>query len=146
MTEQWTPKGIIEAVTYAYKVLDATESKPGHRSRHLKAAWPEYDLDFKRPMKGRVRPDSFEIERMEIILLGSQSDGVRRPGWLNGRLMNFPEIRAVLIAACYGAAFRYSARQVAEHIGLPEATFRWQRNRAAQILADELNTSRLLKW
>lgn len=142
--EQWTVESVREALTLAYRVLDASEGRVGHK--RLRAAMPDFELEYKRPMKGRERFSATEIWHADLVLVGGTIDGVPRRSWLNGRLMNFPERRAVLIAACYAASRRYSLRQLSEILLVPESTLRWQRDWAAGVLAAELNAAKVEAW
>ena len=145
MTEQWTAGYVCKAVAEAYRVLSACEGRVGHR--RVKAAMPEFELEYKRPMKGRERFSSIDIWHMELVLVGGTINGVQRRAWLNGgRIMAHAEWRAILIAACYGASMRYSARQMAEILRISESTFRWKRDRAAAIIAEELNRAKVPVW
>lgn len=144
ITEQWTVEGVRKAITEAYRVLNASEGRVGHK--RIKAAMPEFDLEYKRPMRAREQFSSMDIWHMELVLIGGTIDGRSRKSWLNGRLMEFPGRRAILIAACYGASMRYSARQMAEILRIPEATLRWQRDWAAGIVVTELNLAKIEPW
>ena len=144
ITERWTVEGVRKAIAEAYRVLNGSEGRVGPKG--LKAAMPDFELEYKRPMKARERFGSMEIWHADLVMIGGTVDGKQRPSWLNGRLLNFPDRRAILIAACYGASMRYSARQMAEILRMPEATFRWQRDWAAGIVVTELNLAKVEPW
>lgn len=152
LTTLWTPETVRKALAEAYRVLDASEGRVGHK--RLKAAWPDHAVEWedllsqvehktmRKTMPPRLRPTSSQILHMEIVLLGTGS----MPAWLNGRVRSYPSGRKMLLAGVMGAAHRYSGRQVCEAFGWAEATFRWQRDRAAGIIADELNAAGVLRW
>lgn len=151
-TITWTPERVRKALAQAYRVLNACEGRVGHK--RLKAAWPEHQVEWedvvaqqqhkttRKTEAPRMRPTSIEIARMEMVLLGVQ--GV--PAWLNGRVRSYPTGRKMLIASVMAASHRYSGRQVCEAFGWAEATYRWQRDRAAAILAEELNSAGVGVW
>lgn len=148
----WTPEGVKKALSEAYRVLSASEGRVGHK--RLKAAWPEHAVEWedllaqqqhkttRKTMIPRLRPTSVQIARMEMILLGYRST----PAWLNGKVMGFPTGRKMLIAAAMAAAHRYSGRQVCEAFGWAESTYRWRVERAAAIVAEELNRNGVEAW
>lgn len=152
MIDVWTPEAVRRALTEAYRVLDASEGRVGHR--RLRAAWPEHSVEWedllaqqehktmRKTMPPRLRPTATQIHHMEVILLGTAG----RAPWLNGRVRSYPSGRKMLVASVMAAAHRYSGRQVCEAFGWAEATFRWQRDRAAGIIADELNAAGIPRW
>lgn len=149
----WTPERVRKAIADAFRVLHAVEGKVGHK--RLKAAWPEYRLDqidiaeqrlagniHHGRLKSVVKPNSVEIWRMETVLIGSGT----MLGWLNGQVRAYPEHRRVLIIAAQAQARRYSGREAARWLGMPEATFRHQRDFAAGIIAKQLNAAGVKVW
>lgn len=148
----WTPEGVRKALAEAYRVLSASEGRVGHK--RLKAAWPEHAVEWedllaqqqhqttRKTMIPKLRPTSIQIQRMELVLLGTAST----QAWLNGRVRSYPTGRKMLICSVMAAAHRYSGRQVCEAFGWAEATFRWQRDKAAAIVAEELNAAGLEAW
>ena len=149
----WDAKSVRMALVEAFRVLHAVEGRVGHK--RLKAAWPEYMLEpidiaeqrlagniHKGRLKALIKPTSLQISRMETVLLGSGDT----PGWLNGAVRAYPEHRWVLIADVQGQAKRYSGREIARWLGMPEATFRLQRNFAADIIARQLNRVGVSRW
>lgn len=152
-TKQWDAKSVRDALAEAFRVLHACEGRVGHK--RLRAAWPEYMLEpidiaeqrlAKNIQQGRLRavikPTSLQISRMETVLLGSGG----MTGWLNGAVKGYPDHRRVLIAAVQGQARRFSGREVARWLGMPEATFRHHRDFAAETVAKQLNRASLHRW
>lgn len=152
-TRLWDAKSVRYALAEAFRVLHAMEGRVGHK--RMKAAWPDYMLEpidiaeqrlagniHQGRLKALIKPTALQISRMEIVLLGS---GTTR-GWLNGAVKAYPDHRQVLIAAVRGQAKRYSGRDVAKWLGMPEATFRLHRDFAADIIAKQLNRSGVSQW
>lgn len=152
-TMTWTAKAVRDALADAYRVLNACESRVGHK--RVKAAWPSYQLEpadvaeqrlagniHHGRMKAMIRPTSWDISRMEMVLLGAGD----MPAWLNGAVTAYPEHREVLIAAVEAQAKRYSGREVAGWLGMPEATFRLHRDFAANIIAKQLTARGVAPW
>lgn len=159
-TTLWDAKAVRCALADAFRVLDATTGKVGHR--RLKAAMPDYEyseadiaeqrlMEVEAQRKGettvrkrlvaKIKPSSWEISRSDQVLFG---DG-RQRAWL--KMVNaYPEHKAVLIAAAKGQAKRYSGREVAGWLGMPEATFRLHRDFAARIIAKQLNKAGITVW
>ena len=149
----WDAKSVRDALADAYRVLYASGGRVGHKP--IKAAWPSYQLEpidiaeqrlagninYGR-MKAIIKPNAIEISRMEIVLLGANGMGP----WLNGAVTAYPDHRYVLIAAVEGQAKRYSGRDVARWLGMPEATFRLHRDFAASIIAKQLNRAGVPAW
>ena len=152
MLDQWTAEDVRKALAEAYRVLNACEGRVGHKK--LKAAWPEHAVEWedllaqvqhktmRKTMPPKLRPTSIQIQRMETVLLGTS----RSPAWLNGKVRAYPTGRKMLIASVMASAHRYSGRQVCEAFRWAEATFRWQRDRAAAIIAAELNAAGIEVW
>lgn len=152
MADQWTAEDVRRALAEAYRVLSASEGRVGHK--RLKAAWPEHYVEWedllaqqqhktmRKTMPPRLRPTSIQIQRMEVVLLGAR----QMPPWLNGRVRSYPSGRKMLMASAMGAAHRYSGRQICEAFYWPEATFRRHRDKAAAIIAQELNAAGLSVW
>lgn len=152
ITEQWTVEGVRKAIAEAYRVLSASEGRVGHK--RLKGAWPEHAVEWedmlaqvehktmRKTMLPRLRPTSIQIHRMDIVLIGER----HRPAWLNGMVRSYPTGRKMLMAGAMGAAHRYSGRQICEAFGWAEATFRWQRDKAAAILVAELADQGVEPW
>lgn len=151
--QQWDAKGVRSALAEAFRVLHAIEGRVGHS--RVRAAWPEYMLEpidiaeqrlAKNIHQGRLRaiikPTSLQISRMETVLLGTGD----MPGWLNGAVKGYPDHRRVLIAAVQGQAKRYSGREVARWLGMPEATFRLHRDFGADIIARHLIRAGVDRW
>lgn len=149
----WTAKAVRGALADAYRVLNACEGRVGHK--RVKAAWPSYQLEpidiaeqklagniHHGRMKAMIRPTSWDITRMEMILLGANG----MPPWLNGAVTAYPEHRGVLIAAVMAQAKRYSGREVAGWLGMPEATFRLHRDFAAGLIAKQLDKAGVPVW
>jgi hypothetical protein len=152
-TKQWDAKSVRQALAEAFRVLNAVQGRVGHK--RMKAAWPEYMLEpidiaeqrlagniHQGRLKAIIKPTALQISRMEIVLLGSGG----MPGWLNGAVKAYPDHRQVLIAAVQGQARRYSGRDVAKWLGMPEATFRLHRDFAAATIAKQLNRAGLASW
>lgn len=152
ITDQWTAEGVRKALAEAYRVLSASEGRVGHK--RLKAAWPEHAVEWedllaqqqhktmRKTMLPRLRPTAMQIYHMEIVLLGT----AKRPPWLNGAVRSYPSGRKMLMASVMGAAHRYSGRQICEAFFWSESTFRWKRDRAAAIIAEELNRAEVPVW
>lgn len=152
ITDQWTEEAVRKALAEAYRVLSASEGRVGHKK--FKAAWPEHYVEWedllaqvqhktmRKTMLPRLRPTSVQIQRMEMALLGTR----HMPAWLNGRVRSYPTGRKMLMASVMGAAHRYSGRQICEAFGWAEATFRWQRDKAAAIVVQELKESGIEPW
>ena len=148
----WTAESVRRSLSEAYRVLNATVGRVGHK--RLVAAWPEHYVEWedllaqqqhkttRKTEAPRLRPSSIQIERMEMVMLGSRG----MPAWLNGRVRSYPSGRKMLLVASMAASHRYSGRQVCEAFGWAEATYRWQRDRAAGIVADELNDIGIGAW
>lgn len=149
----WDAKSVRDALADAYRVLYASGGRVGHKP--IKAAWPSYQLEpidiaeqrlagniHHGRMKAIIKPNAIEISRMEIVLLGANGMGP----WLNGAVTAYPDHRYVLIAAVEGQAKRYSGRDVARWLGMPEATFRLHRDFAASIIAKQLNRAGVPAW
>lgn len=151
-TITWDAERVRRALARAYRVLNACEGRVGHRK--LRAAWPEHAVEWedliaqqehkttRKTEAPRIRPTSIDIARMEMVLLGTRE----MPAWLNGRVRSYPTGRKMLICSVMAAAHRYSGRQVCEAFGWAEATFRWQRDKAAAIVAEELNAIGMGAW
>jgi len=152
MVREWTAEDVRRALADAYRVLNACEGRVGHK--RLKAAWPEHSVEWedllaqqqhktmRKTMPPKLRPTSIQIYHMEVVLIGT----AKTPPWLNGKVRAYPTGRKMLIASVMASAHRYSGRQVCEAFRWPEATFRWQRDRAAAIVAAELNAAGLAPW
>jgi hypothetical protein len=159
-TKQWDAKLVRCALADAFRVLDATTGRVGHK--RLKAAMPEYEYDqsdiaeqrlmeveaqrkgettMRKRLVAKIKPSSWDISRSDMVLFGM---GQHRP-WLR-MVSAYPEHQAVLIAAVKGQAKRYSGRDVAKWLGMPEATFRLRRDFAADVIAKQLNRSGLPVW
>ena len=149
----WDAKSVRYALAEAYRVLHASEGRVGHK--RVKAAWPAHQLEpadvaeqrlagniHHGRMKAIIKPSALDISRMEIVLLGANG----MPGWLNGAVTAYAEHRSVLIAAVEGQAKRYSGRDVAKWLGMPETTFRLHRDFAANIIARQLNRASIPLW
>lgn len=136
----WTAKSVRVALADAYRVLSATGGRVGHK--RLKTAWPAHASDYPEPKTPMRRPSSIEISRMEIVLLGSSQMGP----WLNGAIMGYPEHRDLLITSSMWQALRYSGREIADKLGMPESTYRSQRDFAAGIIARQLNNAGVKPW
>lgn len=148
----WDADRVRSALARAYRVLNASEGRVGHRK--LRAAWPEHSVEWedllaqqehkttRRTEAPRIRPSSIDIARMEMVLLGAG----RMPAWLNGRVRSYPTGRNMLVASVMAASHRYSGRQLCEAFGWVETTFRRQRDKAAAIIADELNSRSVAAW
>jgi hypothetical protein len=158
--KQWNAKMVRHALADAFRVLDATTGPVGHK--RLKAAMPDYEysesdiqeqrlMEVEAQRKGettvrkrlvaKIKPSSWEISRSDQVLFGT----TRHRAWL--KLVNaYPEHKAVLIAAAKGQARRYSGREVAKWLGMPEATFRLHRDFAADIIAKQLNRAGVPTW
>lgn len=146
-TKAWDAKSVRDALTLAFRVLNAIEGRPGHR--RLKASWPEYVLDYPRESQNWVRfaPRSWQISQMEQALLGATlADGRKMQGWLNGGVMKMPDYRGKLIMSCMASARGVSGRSLCERHGWAEATFRLHRDAAANIIARELNEAGVERW
>lgn len=152
-TMEWGTKPVRYALADAYRVLYASAGRVGHKP--VKAAWPSYQLEpadiaeqrlagniHHGRMKAIIKPSALDITRMEIVLLGTAV----MPAWLNGAVTAYPDHRYVLIAAVEGQAKRYSGRDVAQWLGMPEATFRLHRDFAASIIAIQLNRTGIRVW
>lgn len=159
-TKQWDAKLVRSALADAFRVLDATTGRVGHK--RLKAAMPEYEYDqsdiaeqrlmeveaqrkgettMRRRLAAKIKPSSWDISRSDMVLFGA---GQHKP-WLR-MVSAYPEHRAVLIAAVKGQAKRYSGRDVAKWLGMPEATFRLRRDFAADVIAKQLNRTGVQVW
>lgn len=149
----WDAKSVRGALADAFRVLEAVEGRVGQK--RVKAAWPEYMLEpadiaeqrlarniHQGRMKAIIKPSSLEIARMEIVLLGHGN----MVGWLNGSVRAYPEHRKVLIVASRGRAKRYSGRDIAKWLGMPESSFRAHRDFAAAIIAKQLNKAEIGVW
>jgi hypothetical protein len=151
-TTTWDAERVRRALARAYRVLNASEGRVGHK--RLRAAWPEHAIEWedlvaqqehktaRKTEAPRMRPTSIDIARMEMVLLGTRD----MPAWLNGRVRSYPTGRKMLVASVMAASHRYSGRQLCEAFGWAEATFRWQRDKAAAIIAEELNADGLEAW
>ena len=140
------------ALADAFRVLHAVESRPGHK--RIKAAWPEYLTEWsdevgavekgtnRKTKMPRTVPRSIDISRMETVLLGR--DGM--PPWLNGAVKAYPEHRRILIVAVKAQARRYSGREVARWLGMPESSFRASRDFGAAQIAKQLNRAGVRPW
>lgn len=152
ITDQWTAEDVRRALAEAYRVLSASEGRVGHK--RLKAAWPDHAVEWedllaqqqhktmRKTMPPKLRPTSVQIQHMEMVLIGT----AKMPPWLNGRVCSYPSGRRMLMASVMGAAHRYSGRQICEAFFWVEATFRWQRDKAAGIIAQELNERGIEVW
>lgn len=152
MLDQWTAEDVRRALAEAYRVLSASEGRVGHK--RLKAAWPEHVVEWddlvaqvqhktmRKTMPPKLRPTSIQIQRMEIALIGTR----HMPPWLNGRVTSYPTGRKMLMASVMGSAHRYSGRQICEAFYWAEVTFRRHRDRAAAIVAQELNEAGVSVW
>lgn len=152
-TRLWDAKSVRMALAEAFRVLNAVQGRVGHK--RMKAAWPEYMLEpidiaeqrlagniHQGRLKAIIKPTAIQISRMETVLLGSNG----MPGWLNGPVKAYPEHRRILIVAVKAQAKRYSGRDVAKWLGMPEATFRHHRDFAAATIAKQLNRAGLAPW
>jgi len=158
MLEQWTGKAIRKELAFAFRVLNATTGKAGHKA--LKAAMPEYqystaDLneqylaEVEASKKGeptmlntpRLRPSSEQIARSHIVLLGS--DQVRP--WI--RLADdYPLHRDFLIEAVLAAARGKGDRSLCRERGWNLSTFQRYRDHAAGVIASHLNRIGIKPW
>lgn len=159
-TKEWDAKMVRDALADAFRVLDATTGRVGHK--RLKAAMPEYEyseadlqeqklMEVEAQRKGettvrkrlvaKIKPSSWDISRSDMVLFGR---GHHRP-WL--RLVSaYPEHQAVLIASAKGQARRYSGREVAKWLGMPLTTFQRHRDFAADVIAVHLNRMGIDPW
>lgn len=152
LTHQWTGEHVRNALAEAYRVLSASEGRVGQK--RLRAAWPEHMVEWedllaqqqhktmRKTMPPKLRPTSVQIYHMELALIGT----ARMPPWLNGRVRSYPTGRRMLMAGAMGAAHRYSGRQICEAFRWPESSFRYHRDRAAAIVAQELNEAGIAAW
>lgn len=159
-TKGWDAKLVRHAMADAFRVLDATAGRVGHK--RLKAAMPDYeyseaDLQGQRMMEveaqakgettmrrrllARVKPNSLEISRSDMVLFGIGD----QKAWLQ-LVAAYPEHRQVLIAAVRGQAKRFSGRDVAKWLGMPHSTFQRHRDFAAGVIAKQLNEKGVLPW
>ena len=99
------------------------------------------ETTMRKRLVAKIKPSSWDISRSDMVLFGM---GQHRP-WLR-MVSAYPEHQAVLIAAVKGQAKRYSGRDVAKWLGMPEATFRLRRDFAADVIAKQLNRSGLPVW
>jgi hypothetical protein len=159
-TKEWTAKSVRDALADAFRVLDATTGRVGHK--RLKAAMPEYEYDqsdiaeqrlmeveaqrkgettMRKRLVAKIKPSSWEISRSDVVLFGH---GQHR-GWL--RLVSaYPEHQAVLIAAVKGQARRYTGREIAKQLGMPHTSFQRYRDFAANVVAVHLNRMGVKPW
>lgn len=157
----WTPKKVIDALADAYRVLSAIEGRVGHKQ--LKAHMPEpmvswsdfwgqqieeADKGKRAPVKvRRPLPSSQQIAHMETVLIGGRTpSGVILPPWLNGTVRGYPEQRRKLLLGSMARARGISDRKLCRRRGWTLSTFQRQRNRAAEIVAGQLNRANLPTW
>lgn len=158
MLEQWTGKAIRKELAFAFRVLHATTGKVGHKA--LKAAMPEYQYstadmneqylaEVEATRKGeatpantpRLRPSSEQIERSDLVLLGS---GSVRP-WLR-MTDDYPLHRDFLIEAVLAASRGKGDRSLCRDRGWNLSTFQRYRDHAAGVIATQLNRLGIKPW
>lgn len=151
--ELWTPVLVCRAMVHAERVMRAVPSRwlpAGDR-----AYWPETGDDYPDQDEPRMKPTRDEITHMEYVLVGfPDENGGRRPAWLNGALLGYPEQRIILARwvkwASRGKVDRDGVSQTEEEfarsLGLAHATFKRRKDFAASIIAASLNEAGLPVW
>lgn len=159
-TKEWTAKSVRDALADAFRVLDATTGRVGHK--RLKAAMPEYEYDqsdiaeqrlmeveaqrkgettMRKRLVARIKPNSHQIARSDMVLFGYRE----QKAWLK-LVAAYPDHRAVLIAAVKGQARGHSLRETARQRGVPFETFRGHAAFAADVIAVQLNKAGVMTW
>lgn len=158
--DQWDAKMVRNALADAFRVLDATTGRVGHK--RLKAAMPEYEYDqadiqeqhlmevearrkgettMRRQLVAKIKPNSHQIARSDMVLFGHRD----QRAWLK-LCAAYPEHRAALIAAVKGQARGWSLRETAKRRGVPFETFRGHAAFAAAVIAVQLNRAEVMTW
>lgn len=112
--------------------------------------WPELifdadEVDAQRQqaiadgVRPRIRPTPRQIRRMELVLLGDK----QHSGWVKRFMQDAPALRRVLVASSLWAASDYAYTAGCRRRGWAYSTFKRNRDRAAQFLADRLTEARV---
>ena len=144
----WNPKLVREALVDAFRLLRHTSGRVGPGG--LKAFWPEYfePGDYP-PAQPKVSPyrTRMSVTRMEMILLGWRDEnGIDQPAWLQGALLQAPELREKLVQWVHSELRGENATELCTRKRWPYATFKRHRDRAAGIIAQRLNIVGVDVW
>lgn len=153
--DQWTHRLVSAAYARALRVMRAIPTRIGPAGD--KAYWPEHASEENEGSEEeeRLKPNRDDITKAEIALIGfTDQDGHKHPGWLNGALIAYPELRRTFSKWAVWASFGKRAfdgvseteQEFARRIGMSESSLRRQREKAAGIIAINLNASGLKPW
>lgn len=153
--EQWTHRLVSAAYARALMVMRAIPSRIGPAGD--RAFWPETygEEDCISDDEPKFRPKRDDITKAEIALIGfTDQDGRKHPGWLNGALVAYPELRRTFSRWAVWASLgkrgfdgvSETEEEFARRLGMSESHLRRQREKAAGIIAMNLNASGLRPW
>lgn len=153
--EQWTHRLVSAAYARALFVMRAIPTRIGPAGD--RAFWPETygEEDCITDDEPRFRPKLRDITQAEIALIGFEDkNGRKHPGWLNGALVAYPELRTTFsrwaIWASLGKrgfdGLSETEDDFANRQGMSESSLRRQREKAAGIIAMNLNEAGLKVW
>lgn len=154
----WGAGTVMDAVTEAFKVLSIVERSP--RPKGFKSNMPRPLLEFsdlvcredgakyQMPVP-RSAPPGYAISRMEQVLQITDlpAGGYVYGGWFQAPpLLAYPDQRRMLIMACIYKAKKISTRKLCKKEKWNLSTFQRGRDKAAVILAEQLNRWEIPAW
>lgn len=153
--EQWTWKLVAAATARAIYVMRAIPTRVGPAG--YRAHWPEIaDEDgASSDDEPTFRPNRDDVNKAEIVLLGyMDDDGLKHPGWLQGSLLAYEDLRTTFARWAEWAAkgkrrfdgLPETEEEFARRIGMSESSLRRARERAGAIIAMNLNAAGLPVW
>lgn len=143
---EWDVKQVRRAMVEAYVVIRTTVRRPGPAG--ARSFWPEFPAEEK---------DIWEMRRAETNTVGRMHARVQRTSFeiMNSdQAMRWPllyladdwHLRRVFQAWAFGRSIGVPTKAIAERKGWPHSTLRERRDRAARIIAQELNRTKVTPW
>lgn len=153
--DQWTWRLVAAATARAIYVMRAVPTRIGPAG--YRAHWPEIadEEGGSSDEEPKFRPTRDDITKAEAVLLGYEDeDGHKHPGWLQGSLLAYEDLRTTFARWAEWAARgkrRYDGlpeteEEFARRIGMSESSLRRARERAGAIIAANLNAAGLKPW
>lgn len=143
----WMPKRVKLVLVDAYRMNERITRDPV--PRHVRAAWPSYDVGDYPPERTRTSPYATDmtITRMERILFGwRDDDGRQHKGWMQGLPPEADEPRHKLDAWVRASIRGESTTLLCERKRWSLATFKRHRDTAAGMIAQRLNAIGVEPW
>lgn len=157
-TDVWTPKLVRKALISAFRVLEVTAGRVGHKK--LRSGAPAYlysgsdlseqlltevaaqqkgETTMRMRLRAKIQPSSRDISHMNSVLINEGA-------WLVGPVTAYPDHLKMLIAASMAKARNKSDRQLCRDRGWHLTTFQRHRDFAAGVIAKELNRRGARTW